>query len=121
MHTVSTKDGYLLIEVRGDFDKDDVFNVLSDVVARPEHRELNDIWLVRDCLVVMLPEDFIEIVKRCIGIMPEDVSKTKSAIVIGTESERFVSEMWVQYISHLPYETRVFTSLDEAEAWVKTA
>ena len=116
---ISIRDGYILIQPKT-VEYFEIYSLSAAVLSMPEFKNKHTIlWLKGDLGQFNMPQlsqlnDFID------GYFPNEKFTHKTAFVAETGFLRSVAETYASIPSSLPIERRVFSSLEDAEAWIRS-
>ena len=94
--------------------------VLAAERGKKEHKVMNDIWDMRGCVVdsEVNSESIALLIEFLKGLHAPDLYHKKSAIIVENELEYGISRIYQALTEDLPFETEIFYSEEEAEAWL---
>lgn len=118
MHTISEKPDYLLVTIEGKATYQDFQNALKEELARNDYRDMNDIWQLDNCILLVSHDQFKNIVNEINNRYPKSASRTKTALVASSGVSRALMQFWAESAKTLSYEIQVFMALNEAKAWI---
>jgi hypothetical protein len=118
MYRISRQDTHLLVELHV-ITRDVVAAAASTLLDRPDYATTNDIWDGTAAPVLLAQEDLDDLVAGIAARYPRTATRTRTALVVRGGFATAVAELWQQAASRLPYETAVFASRRQAEAWVQ--
>jgi len=81
--------------------------------------EQNRIWLFRDGPENLSANDLNRLKSMVKDYYPTDASIRKTALVVTTDQQAAVAESFIKIADDLPQKFRVFSTLADAEKWVK--
>ena len=116
---ITIKKDYILVEPKDGFD----FREIQQGVARLFYvkgiPEQNRIWIFRDGPENLSVDDLNRLKSLVKEFYPADASIRKTAIVVGSEQQKRLADAFVKIADDLPQDFKVFSSLADAENWVK--
>lgn len=117
MYAVKEYDGYLTVEFDHHPDLLELETAIAAEFTHPHYADTNDIWIFNDNLPDIGMEHFQDLESLIRTLFPEKAAHRKTAIVVSSGLGRAMGELWKSFTT-LPYEVRVFASLDDAKIWV---
>ena len=118
MHTISKKSGHLLVTIEGDLTYQALKEAIEEELTRDDYANINDIWQFDNCVILVEHHQFKEIVNDLLQKYPQQVSRTKTALVASSGVSRAFMQIWKEVTRALQYEIQIFMTLGEAEAWI---
>lgn len=116
---ITIKKDYILIEPKDGFD----FREIKQGVARLFYvkgiPEQNRIWIFREGPENLTVDDLNRLKTLVKEYYPADANIRKTAIVVETGQQANLAEAFINIAKDLPQEFKVFSSLADAEAWVR--
>jgi len=109
---------HLVIALRGAITRDAVEAACKAILAHPDYPHRNDIWVFGDLPILLNQGDLFRLVDLVAARYPAEATRERTAIVVRGGFATAVAEMWCSASERLPYQTQVFASLADAEAWV---
>jgi hypothetical protein len=122
VYGIRKHDSHLVVEFEGDFDLPMVQTIIHHVTLMPEYVRMNDIWFIGNhhsrislCDLETLATEF-----RC--MCPGKATREKTAIVVEQGLTEAILELWMGTArTRVPFEMKIFHTLQEAEAWLGVA
>ncbi len=116
---ITIKKDYILIEPKDGFD----FREIKQGVARLFYvkgiPEQNRIWIFREGPENLTVDDLNRLKTLVKEYYPADANIRKTALVVETGQQASLAEAFINIAKDLPQEFKVFSSLADAEAWVR--
>jgi hypothetical protein len=116
---ITVKKDYVLIEPKAAADFWEIQRGIARLFYVPEIPKKNRIWLFRKNPQKLTEDDLYKIRDLLKENYPEDSSINKTAIVVEDGLQSNMAKAFVRIAKDMPHEFRVFSSLAEAESWVK--
>lgn len=118
MHSIEKKPGHLVVTIKGEASFEAVVQAIQEEMARDDYPHSNDIFLLEKCVPALSLAQLEAIAAALALHYPKDATRTKTAIVTAPGFLKGIAEVWAASVASLPFETRVLTSLQEAEEWI---
>ena len=116
---ITIKKDYILIEAKEGADYREIQQGLARLYFVEGMPEQNRVWIFREGPKNLSPEDLDRLKRMVTEYYPADASIRKTAIVVTTEQQAALAESFIKIAEDLPQDFRVFSSLADAEKWVK--
>ena len=117
---ITIKKDYILIEPKAGIDLREIQQGVARLFYVKEIPEQNRIWVFREGPENMSYDDLPKL-KEIIKLnYPKDSRINKTALVMKPGAQTALAEAFAKIAEDLPQTIRVFTSLADAEAWVKS-
>ena len=122
MYEIRKNDSHLLVEFQGDFNYPMIQTIIRHETMMKEYPNTNDIWLVGKHHADIRLGELETMVREFHCLCPTDATRTKTAVVVNEGLTGAIFELWVKGIQkRVAFDIRIFTALDEAEAWMGVA
>ncbi len=116
---ITIKKDYILIEPKAGIDLREIQQGVARLFYVKEIPEQNRIWVFREGPENLSYDDLPKL-KEIIKLnYPKDSRINKTALVVKPGAQTDLAEAFAKIAEDLPQTIRVFTSLADAEAWVK--
>jgi hypothetical protein len=116
---ITIKKDYILVEPKSGFN----FREIQQGVARLFYvkgiPEENRIWVFREGPDILSYDDLYKLKDIIEEYYPQNARINKTAIVIESDSQKSLAEAFIKIANDLPQEFKVFSSLADAESWVR--
>ena len=116
---ITIKKDYILIEPKKGANFREIQQGLARLYYVKEIPEQNRIWIFRKELGNLSFDDLHRLKSMVRDYYPADASIRKTAIVVKSDPQKSSAESFVKIADDLPQEFKVFSSLADAENWVK--
>ncbi len=114
------EDDYILMESSEGMVYWEIMEGISKLLAMPEFKDKNDIWLFRDGQLKIMYSDLYSIKDIVKKLYPTDSTGTKTAIVTQTGVQQSLATLYSDLAKSLPRKVKVFSDLKSAKEWIKT-
>jgi hypothetical protein len=115
---VSVKKNYILVEPQ----EREFWAVLQSfgrLFQLPEYQNKNTVWLFHEGPLQITFDELYKIKDFLIEYAPDNTKQFKKvAIVVETDFQAAMATEYAKIMEDLPRDMRVFSSLQEAEAWI---
>lgn len=118
MHKILAKQNYLLVTIEGDANFQDIVNAFGEELEREDYPNMNDIWDFTNCTILVDHTDYSNVTNSLLESYPTAASRTKTALVVSSEVSKIFLQIWADLSEKLPYEVKIFLTIEEAEAWI---
>ena len=115
---ITVKEDYILVEPKEGTDFREIRRGIARLIYVPEISDKNDIWIFPEGLGKLSHDDWYKLRGIIKEIHPKDSKASKTALVVESEVRSSMAEAFTQIAEDLPHEFRVFSSLQDAEAWI---
>ena len=115
---ITAKKDYILVEPKEGVDFREIRRGIARLIYVPEIRDKNDIWVFREGLGKLSHDDLYKLRDLIKEIHPKDSKLNKTALVVESDAQSSMEEAFAQISEDLPHEFRVFSSQQDAEAWI---
>ena len=116
---ITIKKDYILIEPKAGIDLREIQQGVARLFYVKEIPEQNRIWVFRDGPQNLSYDDLPRLKDIIKENYPEDSRINKTAIVVESKAQTDMAEAFAKIADDLPQTFKVFSSLADAEAWVK--
>lgn len=116
---ISEELGYLLVRISGTVTFPELFSLQIAVMENASYHCTNDLWYFADCYFSFSADQLPSMVHSILSIYPKGATRSKTAIVVSSGLAEGMAMIWKQMAVALPYETKTFQSLLEAEEWIR--
>ena len=116
---ITIKKDYILIEPKAGIDLREIQQGVARLFYVKEIPEQNRIWVFREGPRNLSYDDLPRLKDIIKENYPEDSRINKTAIVVKSTSQSDLAEAFIKIAEDLPQTFKVFSSLAEAEEWVK--
>jgi hypothetical protein len=116
---ITVKKDYILIKPRASADFWEIQRGIARLFYVPEIPKKNRIWLFPEGPQKLTEEDLYKIRDVLKQNYPEDAEVDKTAIVVESGLQSNLAEAFARITPDMPHEFRIFSTLSEAESWVK--
>lgn len=116
---ITIKKDYILVEPKEGADFREIRRGIARLIYVPQVPDKNDIWVFRKGVGKLSHDDLYKLRDIIQEIHSKDSRGNKTALVIESEVQSIMAEAFTQIAKDLPHEFRVFSSLQDAEAWIK--
>ena len=119
-YKIRPADGIVEIDIWGQTNKWEVLEVLGQLRARDPGKKVCDLWVVAEDTT--LPVDaFYSVAETVKKLCTVDMVQAgcRSAILAANEFHKALLSMYLHEARELPFTVGVFTSRDDAMAWLK--
>jgi len=114
---ITVKKDYILVEPK-EIDYWQIWEGIGKVRNLPEFSQKNDIWVFHDSPITLTYVDLHKLKEYIEEIYPEDVTRSKTAIVIATGLQSAMASFFSEIAKDLPFEIKVFSDFQAAEDWI---
>ena len=114
---ITVKKDYILVEPK-EVDYSQIWEGIGKVCNLSEFSEKNDIWVFRESPIKLTYVDLHRLKEYVEEIYPEDVTRSKTAIVAATGVQLGMAVIFSQIAEDLPFEIKVFSDFQAAEDWI---
>ena len=114
---ITVKEDYILVEPEEGADFREIRRGIARLIYVPEIRDKNDIWVFRKGFEKLSPDDLFKLRDIIKEIHPKDSKAIKTALVVESAVQSSLEKAFVQIAEDLPHEFKVFSNLQDAEAW----
>lgn len=114
---ITFKKDFIILEPEAGTDFRQIRAGLARLYYLPGLPEKNRIWLFRDGPENIKDQDLEGLRDFIKENYPPDASLNKTAIVIESEFQANMASAFKRLVADLPFEIRVFTDIQAAEAW----
>ena len=115
---VSVKEDYILVELKERPDLSEIRRGLARLFYIPEFIDKNDIWVFHEGVINLSHDDLYKLRDVIQETYPIETKANKTALVVQSDDQLSMAEAFVQIGKDLPYEFRIFSSLQDATAWI---
>lgn len=112
------KKGYILIELEEGPDFSEIRRGIARLYYVPELIHKNVIWVFHKGAGNLSHDDLNKLKDIIRENRPKGTKAKKTALVAETEEQLRTAEAFAKITNDLPYEFKVFTSQQDAEAWI---
>ena len=116
---ITFKKNFIILEPEAGTDFRQIRSGLARLYYVPGLPEKNRIWLFRDGPENVTGEDLESLRDFIQENYPPDAQLNKTAIVIESEFQANMASAFKQLVAELPFDIRIFTDFQAAEAWVE--
>ena len=116
---ITVKKDYILIEPKASADFWEIQRGIARLFYVPEIPKKPRLWLFREGLQKMTEDDLYKIRDILKENYPEGSAIKKTAIVVESGLQSNIAEAFSRIAEDMPHEFRVFSTLAEAESWIK--
>lgn len=114
---ITVKKDYILVEPK-EVDYWQIWEGIGKVRNLPEFSQKNDIWVFRDSPITLTYVDLHKLKDYIEDIYPEDVTRSKTAIVVATGLQSAMASFFSEIAKDLPFEIEAFSDFKAAEDWI---
>jgi hypothetical protein len=114
---ITVKKDYILVEPK-EVDYWQIWESIGKVRNLPEFPEKNDIWVFHDGPIKLTYVDLYKLKDFVKEIYPENVKRSKTAIVVESGLQSAIALFFAQIAKDLPFEIKVFFDFQTAENWI---
>ena len=115
---VSLKEDYILVDLIDEPDFSDIRRGLARLFYIPEFIDKNDIWVFHEGVINLSHNDLYKLRDIIQETYPKETKANKTALVVQSDEQLSMAEAFVQIGKDLPYEFRIFSSLQDAKVWI---
>ncbi len=115
---ITVKEDYILVEPEEGAAFREIRRGIARLIYVPEIRDKNDIWVFRKGLEKLSPDDLYKLRDIIKEIHPKDSKAIKTALVVESAVQSSLEKAFVQIAEDLPHEFKVYSNLQDAEAWI---
>jgi hypothetical protein len=116
---ITIKKDYILIEPKAGINLREIQQGVARLFYVKEIPEQNRIWIFREGPQNLSYDDLPRLKDIIKENYPEDSRINKTAIVVESKAQTDMAEAFTKIAEDLPQTFKVFSSLADAEAWVK--
>jgi hypothetical protein len=116
---ITIKKDYILVEPKEGFDLREIQQGVARLFYVKGIPEQNRIWVFREGPENLSYDDLDKLKTVVKEYYPADASIRKTAIVVETDQQAALAELFTKIAKDLPQEFKVFYNLHDAEDWVK--
>jgi hypothetical protein len=116
-YRIQESDGFVEVHVWGKTSKWELLDAVHRLRSRDPRKEIGDLWVIAEESMVPL-DAFPEIVAAIARFCFSGIACARSAIVAGGPFHKTLLDFYGVEARVLPFEVGVFTSRDEAIAWL---
>lgn len=121
MYKVTRKPDHLLVEFESRVTMPTILAALAEVTGHPDYDRLNDLWTFKRATVFLQLDDLETLVDQIELNYPEDVQRSKTALVPGPGFNQFLAESFEKSAARLPFQLQVFHAQPDAEGWLSAS
>lgn len=119
MYKITQNSDHLLVEFQEDFDFFTIEAIIRDETRLAEYAGMNDIWLIGKHRSLLTLDELETMATDFKCMCPQDASREKTAIVVEQGLTEAIVELWIKELAKkVPFEIRIFHTLEEAEDWL---
>jgi hypothetical protein len=119
MYSIHNQESHISVRFSGDVNDTSLLQAVHDVASLPEYAFKNDVWIFTDCPAFVSYSKFGPVIMNIENMYLANASRTKTAIVTTTGYNTALASIFAREAASLPYEIRVFSDIDSAEAWIR--
>ena len=116
---ITIKKNYILVEPKAGIDLREIQQGVARLFYLKEIPEQNRIWVFRDGPQNLSYDDLSRLKDIVKQNYPKDSRINKTALVVESEAQSDLAETFAKIAEDLPQTFKVFSSLADAEEWVK--
>lgn len=116
---ITIKKDYILIEPKAGFDLREIQQGVARLFYVKEIPEQNRIWVFREGPQNLSHDDLSRLKDIIKENYPEDSRINKTALVVESTAQSDLAEAFIKMTEDLPQTFKVFSSLADAEEWIK--
>jgi hypothetical protein len=116
---ITIKKNYVLVEPKAGIDLREIQQGVARLFYLKEIPEQNRIWVFRDGPQNLSYDDLSRLKDIVKQNYPKDSRINKTALVVESEAQSDLAETFAKIAEDLPQTFKVFSSLADAEEWVK--
>ena len=116
---ITLKKDYILIEPKAGIGFREIQQGLARLYFIEGMPEQNRIWIFREGPQNLSKDDLGRLKSMVKDYYPADATIRKTALVVQSERQAAVADSFIKIAEDLPQTFKVFTSLADAEAWIK--
>ena len=116
---ITIKKYYVLVEPKAGIDLREIQQGVARLFYLKEIPEQNRIWVFRDGPQNLSYDDLSRLKDIVKQNYPKDSRINKTALVVESEAQSDLAETFAKIAEDLPQTFKVFSSLADAEEWVK--
>jgi hypothetical protein len=116
---ITIKKDYLLIEPKDGIALREIQQGLARLYFVEGMPEQNRIWIFREGPQNLSEDDLSRLKNMVKDYYPADSTIRKTALVVQSDRQAAVAESFIKIAEDLPQKFKVFSNLEDAEAWVK--
>jgi hypothetical protein len=122
MYLIQKKAEHLQVELLGDFDYPLIRTIIRHETMLKEYQHTNDIWLIEAHQADIRLGELETMVEEFKGQCPDEVTRSKTAIVVHEGLTCAIIEIWVNGLrKHVSFDIRIFHTREDAEEWMGIA
>lgn len=122
MYHISTSENYLLVKFEEDFDYYTIQTIIHHETMLAEYERMNDVWLIGKCHALITLDELESMATAFKCMCPRGATREKTAIVVEPGLTEAIVELWIKEVAKkVPFELRIFHTLEEAEEWLGAA
>ena len=119
MHTITKKEGHLLVEFNDGFGSEDIVNLIRHEAGFDNESGKNSIWLVDKHPAQLSIGELPNVVDVAATLPLEQLRGRKTAIVTHHSVTRVALQILADGLQHrLPLRCRTFKTIEEAHRWL---
>ena len=115
---VTVNKDYILVEPSIGIIYWEILECIGKLRGTSEYPKKNDIWVFRTGPLMLEYGDLFKLKDIINEYYPENVSRTKTAIVVESGMQFGLANEFIDIADQLPYQIKVFNELNAAEKWV---
>ncbi|UCG09168.1 MAG: hypothetical protein JSV83_11150 [Desulfobacterales bacterium] len=116
---ITIKENYVLVEPKEGTDFWEILRGVARLFYADKIPEKNRIWLFREGPENLSGDDLHRLKDMIKENYPSDAKINRTAIVVASELQSSMAELFAQIAKDLPQTFKVFSNLADAEDWVK--
>jgi len=116
---ITIKPDYILVEPKKGSDFIEIRKGIARLYYVKEIPKKNRIWVFREGPQNLTTDDLLRLKDIIKQNYPGDSGTNKTALVVGPGAESAMAEAFAEIVNDLPQAFKVFSTLADAEKWVK--
>lgn len=117
-YSVNVLDDYIEVRLEGAFNKEVAMMASSMLMELEEYKSMHTLWDFTGAYMDLAVAEYKEMIDYFSEIMPKNQVKNRTGLLVSSDFEESMSNLFVNRASGLPVSYRIFQSREEAETWV---
>ncbi len=118
-YKIEGENGYQRVDLWGDVSKWDAIQAIMELRRLDPHKEVPDIWILGEGVVVPLVE-FGDIATTAVDTIPPVFKGAPTAVVVADRLQREMVKLYRETIPAPLFKIEVFADVESAAKWVET-
>lgn len=118
MYHIQKTPDYLILHFSGQVDLGELLAAVKEEMTRADYPDSNDIYALDGAIFAVSQEEFAILLSAVRRLYPSGAKRTKTAFVARSELVQAMANLWAAEAQKLPFQSKSFGSLVEAERWL---